>query len=318
MLAVDYLRPAPVFCSEGGGCEALKHTVVAMPFGVPLPLLGLIGFVALGGWALVPGRVARFVQLGLAGGAGVVGVLLLVLQGLLGHFCPYCFAADVCGILSLFFAAWRVRVRTPEPRRELSWTLAGIGLLGTAAALPLVAGFRMNPTPKVIQEEIAKAPPGELTVVDFVDFECPFCRMTNAEIAPVIESHRDRIHLVRKQVPLLMHPHAHDAARAACCGELLGQGDAMAEALFSAEVEDLTPEGCEKIAASLNLPLDQYRACIQSPATDASIEADRSEFKAASGYALPTIWIDETPLIGAQPREAVAKVVHEALAKRGS
>ena len=187
-----------------------------------------------------------------------------------------------------------------------------------AAAIPLVGGFHANTTPPAIHDEIARSPAGLVTVVDFVDFECPFCRMTHAELEPVLESHKDKIHLVRRQVPLTMHPHARDAARAACCSEKLGKGDEMANALFTAEVEDLTPEGCEKLAAALGLPLDAYRACVQSPATDASIDADKEEFKAAHGYALPTIWVDETPMIGARPREDIEKVVGEALAKRGS
>src|SRR6202044_457923 len=41
MLVVDYTRPAPVFCVEGGGCDALKHTVYAAPLGIPLPIVGV-------------------------------------------------------------------------------------------------------------------------------------------------------------------------------------------------------------------------------------------------------------------------------------
>ncbi len=318
MLVVDYVRPAPVFCVEGGsGCDALKHTVFAMPLGVPLPLIGLLGFVALGAWSLVPGRRSRYVQLGLAVGAAVVGLMLLTMQLLLGHFCPYCTVADTAGLASLGIAIWRLRSRDTAPSGR-GWTFGGAGSLVAAAAVPLGAGFHANTTPLAIQDEIAKARAGEITVVDFVDFECPFCRLTNEEFAPVLESHRTRIHLVRRQVPLTMHPHARDAARAACCGEKLGMGDEMASALFTAEVDDLTPAGCEKIAEQLGLPLDKYRACVQSPETDASIDADKAEFKAAGGYALPTIWIDETPIIGARPREELAKVVHDALGKRGS
>jgi protein-disulfide isomerase len=142
--------------------------------------------------------------------------------------------------------------------------------------------------------------------------------MTHAELEPVLESHRDRIHLVRRQVPLTMHPHARDAARAACCGEKLGKGEEMANALFTAEVEELTPEGCEKLAEKLGLPVDAFHTCVQSPSTDAAIDRDKDEFKAAHGYALPTIWVDETPMIGARPREDIEKVVGDALAKRGS
>jgi protein-disulfide isomerase/uncharacterized membrane protein len=317
MLVVDYVRPAPVFCTEGGGCEALKHTIVAMPFGVPLPLIGLAGFVALGACSIVPGRRARHVQLGLAIGAGLVGLLLLVLQVLLHEFCPYCCAADFSGLLSLVLAGMRVRAGD-EPRLRTDWTFGAAGSMVIAAAVPLGTGFHANTTPQAIHDEIGKTPPGQITVVDFVDYECPFCRMTHAELEPVLESHRDKIRLVRRQVPLTMHPHARDAARAACCGEQMGKGEAMANALFTAEVEDLTPEGCEKIAQQLGLSVEAFRACVQNAATDASIDADKSEFKAARGYALPTIWVNETPMIGARPQEEIAKVVEAALAKRGS
>ena len=71
MLLVDYLRPTPVFCVEGGGCEALKHTVYATPVpGVPMPLFGLAGFLAIGVAACWPGRRARMAQLLLSVGAG--------------------------------------------------------------------------------------------------------------------------------------------------------------------------------------------------------------------------------------------------------
>jgi len=187
MLAVDYLRPAPVFCSEGGGCAALRHTVFAVPFGVPLPLIGLAGFVALGIAVLLPGSRARHVQLGLAGGAGLIGVLLLVLQLLIGQLCPYCCVADVSGLVSLGVAAWRLRdARDAEP--SVSWRLGSAGSLALAAGVPLLTGFRIDVTPAVIHAEMAKTPRGEVTVVDFVDFECPFCRMTHAEIAPVLDA----------------------------------------------------------------------------------------------------------------------------------
>src|SRR6185437_10462513 len=101
-----------------------------------------------------------------------------------------------------------------------------------------------------------------------VDFECPYCRMTHASLQPLLEAHSNEVRVVRRQVPLPMHVHAHDAARAACCGEELGKGEAMANALFSAPVEELTPDGCEKLAQSVGLSLDPYRACIADPRTD--------------------------------------------------
>src|SRR5262249_31983586 len=101
------------------------------------------------------------------------------------------------------------------------------------------------------------------------------------------------------------------------CGEVLGKGDAMADALFSAPVEELTPEGCEKIALSLGIDADAYRKCVVDPKTDARIQADQDAFKAAQGHGLPTLWIDEAKIEGAQPGEELERVVRAAIARKG-
>jgi uncharacterized membrane protein/predicted DsbA family dithiol-disulfide isomerase len=316
-LLVDYQRVAPVFCAEGGGCDALRHTAVAAPLGIPLPVVGLAGFLALGVVTLLSGRRARIAQVVLASVAALVGVALLSAQALLGKLCPYCAVADASGIACALAAAWRLRVGG-DSVPPLPLSLAGAAALVAAVAVPMFAGFRMSTTPRVIRDEMAVTPHGAVTVVDFVDFECPFCRINQTELEPLLASHPDRLRVVRRQVPLSMHPHARDAARAACCGELLGKGDSMANALFSAPVEDLTPDGCERIAQSIGLSLGPYRACVANPATDVRIDADRAEFKSAGGYALPTIWIDDEELVGAQPREALAGAIERALARAGS
>lgn len=317
MLAVDYLRPAPVFCTEGGGCEALRHTAFATPLGLPLPILGLLGFLALGVAAIVSSARARLVQLGLGAAAGLTGLALVAVQVHLQHWCPYCLVADGSGVASAIVASGRLWLAgTARAPRLLSY--AGAGSLAVALLAPLLVGFLASTVPAVVRDELARTPKGQITIVDFVDFECPFCRMTNAELEPIVEAHEGRIRLVRRQVPLHIHPHAADAARAACCGERLGRGDAMAHALFSAPVDDLTRGGCEKIAQSVGLPLDAYRACVADPATDALIEADRTEFHAAGGFALPTIWIGDRQLVGLQPRDVLEKAIDTALARAGS
>jgi uncharacterized membrane protein/predicted DsbA family dithiol-disulfide isomerase len=317
-LAVDYLQPRPVFCSEGGGCEALRQTVFAEVLWVPTPVVGLVGFLSLGVAVLLPGRQARVAQVVLATAAAFAGALLIATQVALGHFCPYCSVADASAVASAFVAWWRLLVAPegPSPRRLV---YGGAGAIVAAALLPIAIGWVLaGLAPEVIRAEMKRSPAGMVTVVDFVDFECPYCRMTNAALEPILEANRDRVRVVRKQVPLRMHPHALDAARAACCGESLGKGDAMASALFSAPVESLTREGCEKLAVSLGLSLDAYRACVADPKTDASIEADKGVFKAAGGFALPTIWVNKHGLVGAQTSEDLQKVFADALAHVGS
>jgi predicted DsbA family dithiol-disulfide isomerase len=89
----------------------------------------------------------------------------------------------------------------------------------------------------------------------------------------------------------------------------------MADALFTAPVDDLTPEGCEKLAQELGLPLEGFRKCVTDPATDQRIQADRTAFEAAGGYALPTIWVNSQQLVGSQSREVIEHSVEAALVR---
>jgi predicted DsbA family dithiol-disulfide isomerase len=57
---------------------------------------------------------------------------------------------------------------------------------------------------------------------------------------------------------------------------------------------------------------------VVDPATDALIEADKAEFQAAGGYALPTIWFGEVQLVGAQSRERIEAALSKAMARAGS
>jgi predicted DsbA family dithiol-disulfide isomerase len=164
--------------------------------------------------------------------------------------------------------------------------------------------------------EAMQAAGGKVSIVDFADFECPFCRMTHAELSPVLERRKDKVHVVRKHVPLRIHAHALDAARAGCCGENLGKGEEMANALFEAPPEELTPEGCEKLAAAHGLDVQKFRACIQDPATQARIDKDKETFRAVKGHGLPTLWVDGTKLEGAQSAEELAVSLDAAIQAR--
>jgi predicted DsbA family dithiol-disulfide isomerase/uncharacterized membrane protein len=316
MLLVDYVRPAPIFCEENAGCDVVKRTVFASVLGIPTPAYGLAAFTVLAVLALVRGTRPRLAHLAVASIAALVGLALVFVQFLMGVYCKYCLVVDVATLVILVGAVARTKAKWELPAgRKYPALLASVFAL--AVALPLVVGFlKPVPVPQVITEELNKTPPGMVTIVDFVDFECPFCRMTQAELAPVVAANRSRIRVVRKQVPLRMHPHAMDAARAACCAERLGKGDEMADALFTAPLEELTPDGCEKIAASLGLDPGAFRDCAKDPKTDDRIKSDVADFKASRGHGLPTIWIETQKLEGAQPGEVLESAVKTALSKK--
>jgi protein-disulfide isomerase len=303
LLLVDYVRPAPVFCGAEGGCGLVKRTVFAYPLGVPTPLIGIGGFLAIGLAQLLPGRRARIGQAMLAAFAGIVAAGFLVVQATMRTICPFCAVADVSALLLLGLSVARVLKAWDPPvgKRQLA---GGVSALLVAVVAPVGVGMSKKAipadVPAVIADEMRKTPHGKVTVVDFVDFECPFCRMTHTDFGPMLVKSKDKVRVVRKHVPLRMHPHAADAARAACCGERLGKADEMAEALFTMPTTELSPEGCERIAVKQGLDLARFQECMKDPEIDARIKADGETFRAAKGHGLPTIYIDGAKLEGAQ------------------
>jgi protein-disulfide isomerase len=169
-------------------------------------------------------------------------------------------------------------------------------------------------TPEPISQERAKTPRGQVTVVEFLDFECPFCRNVNAELAPAVAAHRAEIRLVRRHVPLVsLHPHALPAARASLCADQLGKGDALADALFRAPLDELSDEGCTAIGAKIGLDPASLRACMLDDRTDERIREDTRAFRASGGSGVPLVWIDDHRFEGEQSPGTFQRAIDDAV-----
>jgi protein-disulfide isomerase len=316
LLLVDYVRPAPVFCGAEGGCGVVKRTVFAYPLGIPTPLIGIGGFLAIGCAQLLSGRRARIAQAMLAAFAGIVAIGLLLVQAKMKTLCPFCAVADGSAIALLGLSIARA-LKGWDPPASRGQLAGGVAAILLAVLAPVAFGMTKKAipvdVPPAIADEMRKTPRGKVTVVDFVDFECPFCRMTHTDLAPLLEARKDKVRNVRKNVPLRMHVHAMDAARTACCGEKLGKGDEIAEALFTSPPTDLTPDGCEQLAVKHGLDLARFKECFTSAETEARIKADMDLFHTAGGHGLPTIYIDGTKLEGAQDPQVLESTLDRAI-----
>jgi protein-disulfide isomerase len=184
--------------------------------------------------------------------------------------------------------------------------------------LVLLAGCASARVPAVVDAERVRTPRGEIAVVEFVDFECPFCRAMNDDLAPLVAARGSHVRVVRKQVPLTRHhPHAMDAARVSICADAMGRGDAVADALFRAPPDALTPDGVVDLAARVGrLDAAAVRTCMADPRTDAQINADtESFFVDAGGDGVPTVWIDDQVFVGQQEKDTLKRALDRAIAR---
>lgn len=132
-----------------------------------------------------------------------------------------------------------------------------------------------------------------LTIVEFSDFECPYCRLFHEQVLPPLK--RDYIdtglvRFIHKDLPLPFHDQARPAAAAArCAGEQNRYWD-LYSALFDQQT-CLECKGVVVIAESIDLNTSALRACMERKATETLITTNISEAELHNIRATPTFVI---------------------------
>jgi protein-disulfide isomerase len=334
-LYVHYLDPADSdFCGLRSGCEAARKSGFSYFFGsayLSLPLFSMLAQVALLALSLRRGS-ARSAALGsgglralwalpeltlfaAAGGGAVLAVGLIAYQGLvLGAYCWLCLVTDGSVLLAAGCAlGWTHAVRgqtslPASPLRASAWFMIALVLV---AAPPLWNQVRPEaPVPAQIQ---ALYTPGKINVVEFADFECPYCRRLHGVLGPLLAEYGDRVAFQRLQRPLEMHPHAEQAARAALCAAAQGRGEAMADRLFRVT---LSPEAISAAAEALRLDPARYDACIDSVDTTRTLEQHEALLPDEQFKGLPTTFVGGAALLGVPTEAALRDAFERALRPR--
>ncbi len=297
--AVDQVADSNAFCAEGGGCAAVRASVVGQLLGDALPWLGLLGFGAVVAGSLATRAVLQRVALAAAASGGLAGLALAAIQlWVVGRVCSLCMATDLTAIVAGAVAGFELRRFTlaapPSPRSR--W-LALAGLVLAALGPPAWAATRPTEVPPYVRAAISAARNrGRVVVVELSDFECPYCRAMHPVLSQVVARYGGRVRLVRKSVPLPGHPHALGAAMAYRCAADQERGEAMADVLFTSEALGLND--CVGHARALGLDVARFEHCLVAPETRAAIERDVAEVRSAGLSGLPTVYVAGERIIG--------------------
>ena len=130
-----------------------------------------------------------------------------------------------------------------------------------------------------------------VTIVEFADFECPFCQRMAPELDRIWEAHKEKVRFVYKFMPLSMHPHGESSARAAAAAQLQGKFWDLHHQLF-ANGEHLDPGEVDGYAHAVGLDVARLHTDMQSPAVDERLAADRKLADELGVKGTPTIYID--------------------------
>jgi protein-disulfide isomerase len=156
-----------------------------------------------------------------------------------------------------------------------------------------------------------------IILVEFSDFECPFCRRTQPVIAQLEETYGDQVRHVYRQFPLTdIHPRAQKAAEASLCAGDQDEFWPMHDAMFAEPIE-LEVASLKFKASSLGLDTDAFATCLDSGEYTDQVRDDLRAGMAAGVTGTPTIYINGRPVSGAQDISAYAAIIDDELARAG-
>jgi protein-disulfide isomerase len=229
----------------------------------------------------------------------------------------------------------------PSPKRYLRW----LYLLPVVFALGIAAGYLIFALPlktklEATQKELAAAQTGgsqdavtvpqkvkrydiradgfpsygpknaKITIVEFSDYECPFCKQWHSQVWPQIQKkYGSQVRLVYRDFPLFgLHNNAEPAAEAAHCADDQGKYWEYHDQIFSGNYP-LSRKGFDSMASSIGLDATKFAACLDN-GTYKNIVQSNYDFASNLGVqSTPTFFVNGMAMVGAQPFEVFDKVI---------
>lgn len=156
----------------------------------------------------------------------------------------------------------------------------------------------------------------KVTIVEFSDFECPFCGRGEEAVTQVMEKYAGKVRVVFRHFPLSFHANAPKAAEASMCADDQGKFWEMHKVLFANRTA-LTVEDLKKHAASIGLDQGKFDSCLDTGAKKSLVDADTKAGSEVGVSGTPAFFINGKLLSGAQPFSEFEKIIDAELKKGG-
>jgi protein-disulfide isomerase len=156
----------------------------------------------------------------------------------------------------------------------------------------------------------------KVTMIEYSDFQCPYCERHEPTIEQVLRDHPSDVRLVYRHYPLTsLHPEAQKSAEASECAFNQGGNDAFWKAhdyLFANQAT-LGTELYKKMAADLKLDVTKFNTCMDTSATAPVIAADTATGNDAGVSGTPATFVNGQMVEGAVPAAQFTPIIDAAL-----
>lgn len=230
--------------------------------------------------------------------------------------------AVVIFLLGGAFGGMWVRLQQLEGKSVLGVTqpsVQGQPAAGAPTAEPTLAAVKV----KVSETDpIRGEPKAKVTVVEFADYQCPFCARFHTDVyKPLIKDYVDtgKVKFVFKNLAFLGQE-STDAANAALCAKEQNKFWEFHDYLFENHGGEnqgaFSIENLKSFAITLGLASEQFNQCLDSKKYQAQVDADQAEANKNGFNSTPSTAVGSTAIIGAQPYSAFKTAIEAEIAKK--
>jgi predicted DsbA family dithiol-disulfide isomerase len=154
-------------------------------------------------------------------------------------------------------------------------------------------------------------------IVEFSDFECPYCTRGADVVRQVLETYGDKVAVTYRHFPLPFHANATLAAQGAECARDQEKFWEYHDKLF-ANQKALLPDNLKSYATELGLDAAKFNACLDGGAKAKVVADDLTYGQSVGMSGTPGFYINGRMISGAQPFDVFKKVIDDELARKGS
>jgi len=155
-----------------------------------------------------------------------------------------------------------------------------------------------------------------VTIVEFEDFQCPFCKKALSTVDEILSRYRDKVRLVHRDFPLQpLHPASVKAHEAARCAEEQGKFWQYRDLLYKS-APAASPEQLDDYALRAGLNITAFKECTDSDKFKTLVLKDESDGEHLGVQGTPAFFINGRLLSGAQPESEFTRVIDEELNRR--
>jgi protein-disulfide isomerase len=170
--------------------------------------------------------------------------------------------------------------------------------------------------PPTVEVGIGSIPPrgnprAPVTIVEFADYECPYCKQAADTIKQVLDTYGDQVRFAYRDFPLDMHANARPAAEAAHCAGTQGKYWEYHDKLFASE--DLSAAQLGALADQLGLDRAKFDECMANDTFVERIDKDLADGNDLGINGTPVFYVNGRLLDGAQPFEKFKEVIDQEL-----